>query len=264
MPRQFKHLDLTDFEVKFSDAGVATIEGYASTFGNVDNQNDVVVPGAFKNSIARELPRMLYQHQTDRIPGIWERAAEDSKGLIVQGRTLDTTLGRDAAEEVRSGAIKSMSIGYGTKKARFDRTKEVRYLEQVDLWEVSLVTFPANDQASITLVKSIDADIDAAAELVGEALTLCADGGPVPQEKCAVLLDLLNRASGLLEDPDGDDGEGKSLSPKHIERILREAGMSRGDARGVLAKGFQAIAPRREAAAPSLDTLLNILSNTNG
>lgn len=150
---EYKHIELTDFEVKFS-GDTATIEGYASTFGNTDNQNDIVVPGAFKDSIAERMPKMLYQHDPHRIPGIWEKAAEDSKGLIVVGRTLNTTLGRDVAEEVRSGAITQMSIGYSPKKASFDKGRTVRRLEQVKLFEVSLVTFPANEKATITSVKS--------------------------------------------------------------------------------------------------------------
>lgn len=154
MTLETKHVELTEFEVKFEDTGVATIEGYASTFGNVDSQNDVVVPGAFKDSLAARMPKMLYQHDPHRIPGIWERGAEDSKGLILVGKTLNTTLGRDAAEEVRSGAINTMSIGYSPTKSAFDKATGTRRLEQVKLWETSLVTFPANEQAVITRVKA--------------------------------------------------------------------------------------------------------------
>lgn len=149
----FKQIELTQFEVKFN-GDVATIEGYASTFGNVDSDNDIVLPGAFKDSIAKSLPKMFYQHDSKRIPGIWEKAAEDSKGLIMVGKTLNTSLGRDVAEEVRSGAIDRMSIGYSPTKASFDKSTSTRRLEAVKLFEVSLVTFPANDQAIITRVKN--------------------------------------------------------------------------------------------------------------
>ncbi|MBP3958352.1 HK97 family phage prohead protease [Gemmata sp. G18] len=148
-----KHIELTEFEVKFADTGVATIEGYASTFGNVDSQNDIVMPGAFKDSLAQRMPKMLYQHDPHRIPGVWESGAEDSKGLILVGKTLNTTLGRDAAEELRSGAIDRLSIGYSPTKSAFDKAKGTRRLEQVKLWEASLVTFPANERAVITGVK---------------------------------------------------------------------------------------------------------------
>jgi hypothetical protein len=153
MTIETKHIELTEFEVKFTDAGYATIEGYASTFGNTDSQKDVVLPGAFKDSLAQRMPKMLYQHDPHRIPGVWERAAEDSKGLILAGKTLNTTLGRDAAEEVRSGAIDRLSIGYTPTKAAFDKASGTRRLEQVKLWETSLVTFPANESAVITRVK---------------------------------------------------------------------------------------------------------------
>ncbi len=150
----YKHVNLTEFEVKFEDSGAARIEGYASVFGNVDSDNDIVLPGAFKDSIGKRLPKMLYQHKQDKIPGIWERAAEDSKGLIMVGKTLNTSLGRDTAEEVRSGALDTMSIGYVARKASFDKAKSIRSLIDVNLYEVSLVTFPSNDQAIITRVKS--------------------------------------------------------------------------------------------------------------
>lgn len=153
MTVETKHIELTEFEVKFTDAGHATIEGYASTFGNKDSQNDIVLPGAFKDSLALRMPKMLYQHDPHRIPGVWEKAAEDSRGLILVGKTLNTTLGRDAAEEVRSGAIDRLSIGYSPIKAAFDKATGTRRLEQVKLWETSLVTFPANEQANITNVK---------------------------------------------------------------------------------------------------------------
>ncbi|HYH63349.1 MAG TPA: HK97 family phage prohead protease [Urbifossiella sp.] len=154
MTIETKHIELTEFEVKFTEAGHATIEGYASTFGNTDSQNDIVLPGAFKDSLAQRMPKMLYQHDPHRIPGIWERAAEDSKGLILAGRTLNTTLGRDVAEEVRSGAIDRLSIGYSPTKSAFDKGTGTRRLEQVKLWETSLVTFPANEQAILTSVKA--------------------------------------------------------------------------------------------------------------
>jgi HK97 family phage prohead protease len=155
MERQFKHIALDQFELK-EDGDRRVIEGYASTFGNVDSDNDIVLPGAFKESIASRMPAMFYQHKSDRIPGIWTFAAEDSKGLYVKGEFINTTLGRDVYEETKSGAIRQMSIGYGVKKASYDKAKSVRSLEQVKLYEVSLVTFPANEQAIITRVKGQD------------------------------------------------------------------------------------------------------------
>jgi HK97 family phage prohead protease len=141
-----------NIELKF-DEQTGSVEGYASTFGNEDSYSDIVVPGAFKNSISGRMPKMLWQHFPNQPIGVWEAVKEDSKGLYVRGRFADTQLGRDARELAKIGAIDSMSIGFATKRERYDQEKRVRYLEEVELWEVSLVTFPANDQARIVNVK---------------------------------------------------------------------------------------------------------------
>lgn len=141
-----------NIELKF-DEQTGSVEGYASTFGNEDSYSDIVVPGAFKNSISGRMPKMLWQHFPNQPIGVWEAVKEDSKGLYVRGRFADTQLGRDARELAKIGAVDSMSIGFATKKERYDQEKRVRYLEEVELWEVSLVTFPANDQARIVNVK---------------------------------------------------------------------------------------------------------------
>ncbi|HEX3162954.1 MAG TPA: HK97 family phage prohead protease, partial [Pseudolabrys sp.] len=74
MAVKFKSLPLADFQVKFAADNSATIEGYASTFGNMDTYRDIVMPGAFKESIGQKMPAMLYQHCSDRICGIWNSA----------------------------------------------------------------------------------------------------------------------------------------------------------------------------------------------
>jgi HK97 family phage prohead protease len=267
---KFKHVNLTEFDVKYADTGIATIEGYGSTFGNKDDQGDIVMPGAFIDSLKDRMPAMLYQHKTEKIAGIWDAASEDSKGLIMQGKTLNTTLGRDVAEEMRSGALKCLSIGYGVKSngAIYDRANNTRILKALDLYEVSPVTFPANDKATITNVKAALESIDTAADLIEQAGLICQsflDGNNPSPEMLASMMQMMTAAMNLLEEPDSgeepDDGSKSKLSPKQIERILREAGMSRGDARGVLAKGYTAIVAPREAEGQGLTTLMNIINN---
>ena len=151
---ELKHLSFAFSEVK-ADEAARTIEGWASTFNNVDQGKDIVMPGAFAKSIkgTKALP-MLWQHRTDQVIGVWNEFEETDKGLRVKGRISETVLGNDAYTLTKDGAVSKMSIGYGTKKYEIDQTKGVRKLIELDLYEVSLVTFPMNDKADITRVKA--------------------------------------------------------------------------------------------------------------
>lgn len=141
-----------DFQVKAKGSDMI-IEGYASVFGVTDNQGDVVERGAFLSSLARKMPKMCFQHQFQgHLPGIWDEAQEDSKGLFMKGHFIDTTLGRDTYTAAKEGAIDSLSIGYTVLD--YERNGDLRHLKQLALHEVSLVNFPANSAALITACKS--------------------------------------------------------------------------------------------------------------
>lgn len=142
-------------ELKASDAdGTRTIEGFGSVFGNVDSYGDIVMPGAFMESLKTRKPAMLWQHRSDMPIGVWDEMEETKKGLKLKGRILSTQLGNDAYTLAKEGALNGLSIGFSTKKYEIDEKKKVRKLTELELWEVSLVTFPANDKATITNVKS--------------------------------------------------------------------------------------------------------------
>ena len=115
------------------------------------------------------MPRNLYQHNIKQVPGVIRFAEEDSHGLLVRGGFIDSSLGRDVYEEVKGGAIDRFSIGYGVKKSRIDKKQNARLLEQLELYEVSWVTFPSNDHARLTMVKSKPADVRALEEYLREA-----------------------------------------------------------------------------------------------
>jgi len=151
MEKQFKAFGF-EFEAK-ADGDRMLIEGYGSTFGNIDHGNDIVISGAFKDSLQKRMPKMLWQHDKRQIPGVWREASEDSRGLYLKGEFLNTSLGRDVYEQAKAGAIDTMSIGYSAKDFEID--SGVRTLKQVDLFEVSLVTFPMNEQARIVAVKGL-------------------------------------------------------------------------------------------------------------
>lgn len=125
----------------------AALEGYASLFGVVDRGGDVVLPGAYKASLARMAAaggrvRMLWQHDPAQPIGVWDEVREDARGLWVKGRLLtDLERGREAAALLAAGALDGLSIGYRTVRAERG-PKGRRLLAEVELWEVSLVTFP--------------------------------------------------------------------------------------------------------------------------
>ncbi|WP_276150792.1 MULTISPECIES: HK97 family phage prohead protease [unclassified Sulfitobacter] len=135
--------------------GGTEISGYASLFGAVDQGGDMVVAGAYETSLktvaqAGRSIKMLWQHDPSQPIGIWDEVREDSKGLFVKGRILDSVAkGREAAALVAAGAIDGLSIGYRTVKAT-KNTKGQRLLSELELWEVSLVTFPMLPSARVS------------------------------------------------------------------------------------------------------------------
>ena len=149
----------TSFELKAEPDDSGTFEGYASVFGVTDRGADIVMPGAFQKSLAERKVRMLWQHDTREVIGIWSEVKEDERGLFVKGRLLgDVAKGKEAISLLKAGAIDSMSIGYRTVEA--SEEGRVRKLHEVDLYEVSLVTFPMNELTQVTAVKSITTERD--------------------------------------------------------------------------------------------------------
>ena len=125
-------------------AGALVIEGYASLWGVADLNGDVVAQGAFGDSLARTGAggvRMLHQHESRAVVGVWDEMVEDERGLRVRGRVCDWSAeARYAQALTRAGALDGLSIGFRAAKAR--RDGRLRVLSAVELWEVSLVTFP--------------------------------------------------------------------------------------------------------------------------
>ena len=121
------------------------VHGYASLWGVADLNGDVVARGAFAASLAKTGAggvRMLHQHEGRAAVGIWDRVLEDEHGLFVEGRIMDWSAdGRFAQALSRAGALDGLSIGFRSRRAR--REGRLRVLVEVELWEVSLVTFPA-------------------------------------------------------------------------------------------------------------------------
>lgn len=154
-----KYID-RPFEVKaVEDSGEFT--GYGSIFGNVDSYKEIVAPGAFADSLATwkaqgKLPPVLWQHRSDQPLGPYLEMSEDDTGLFLKGQLLvdDVRQAREARALMKSKAVNGLSIGFVPKEESYDRETGITTLMRVDLWEVSVVTFPANALAQISSVKS--------------------------------------------------------------------------------------------------------------
>jgi Escherichia/Staphylococcus phage prohead protease len=134
-----------------------TVEGYASLFGEIDQARDMVMRGAFAATLAtrgiRRIP-MLFQHDPAEPVGVWLELREDHRGLYARGRLIpDVVRARELLSLVRAGAIDGLSIGFRTVKGRIDPRTRIRRLHAVDLWEISIVTFPLLAGARVRTVK---------------------------------------------------------------------------------------------------------------
>lgn len=146
------------FEIKATnndDKDFFTFEGLASTFGNVDQGGDVVVSGAFNKSLVKRAPVILWQHNSSEPIGMPVEVKEVQEGLYLKARLPkdDTLVKGRVIPQMKVGSIRKMSIGFNTIESDRDRDG-VRLLKELDLWEVSLVTFPMNEQAGVTGFKS--------------------------------------------------------------------------------------------------------------
>lgn len=200
-----------------SDSG--EFEGYGSVFGVKDSYDDIVLPGAFANTLKQwgekgSLPALLWQHRMDEPIGIYTDMKEDETGLYLKGRLLidDDPLAKRAHAHMKAGSLSGLSIGYILKDGEYDRTKAAFLLKDLDLWEVSLVTFPANDEARVSEVKSAFAR------------------GDIPTQKS-------------------------------IERVLRDVGLSRVQAKAFMAEGYQALSPRDVDTVSALNALKSLKFN---
>lgn len=142
-------------------------DGYASTYDK-DSYGDVIMPGAFRRTIlaheakGRPVP-VLWQHDHTRPIGVTLQLREDERGLYVKGQLLteELQLAREARALAKAGALGGLSIGFSIPKggAEFDSDEDVRRIREVRLWEYSLVTFPANEHATLSGVKSLEHEL---------------------------------------------------------------------------------------------------------
>ena len=154
-----KHIT-AGLDLKSLDEG-GGFEGYASVFGIQDFDGDVIVKGAFKKTLEAyrakgKMPKMLWQHDATKIVGKFTEMTEDDNGLFVKGSLImDVQQGREAYALLKAGQLDAMSVGFNITEAGGDGSMRGRVIEEVDLWEISLVTWGANPAALVTNVKNM-------------------------------------------------------------------------------------------------------------
>ncbi len=188
-----------------SESGEFT--GYGSVFNVIDSDRDIVVKGAFQKSLAEQksksqMPALLWQHDRKEPIGVFKEIYEDDHGLVVKGQLLidDDPLAKRAYAHMKAGSLTGLSIGFMVKDEEYDPNKEAYLLKEIDLREVSLVTFPANDIARVSEIKS------------------------------------------TFE-------QGNTPNASQIERLLRDAGFSRKQAKGFMSEGYSALRDAEELKA---------------
>lgn len=134
-----------------------TVEGYASLFGEIDQARDMVMPGAFAASLrkrgVRRVP-MLFQHDPSEPVGVWLDLHEDFRGLYARGRLIpEVVRARELLALLEAGTADGLSIGFRTVRGRIDPKTRIRKLTEIDLWEISIVTFPLLPGARVRAVK---------------------------------------------------------------------------------------------------------------
>ncbi len=220
------HPELKFTALDFSKAAAdGAFQGYASVFNAEDLTHDVVAPGAFRDTLAERGAagvRMLFQHDANQPIGVWTEIREDGRGLFVKGQlALDVAKARETLSLMRAGALDGLSIGFKARKFSRNPKTGVRRLETVDLWEISVVTFPMLPGARVSHVK--------AAPFAGGVPTereferwLTRDAGFSRSEARAVLRSGLKGLVALR-----DAGPGLSVEDRLSSRIRAAIGLLR-------------------------------------
>jgi len=141
-------------EYKVKERGI--IEAYVSIFNNVDSQNERILPGAFKDSLKRKLPKGVWMHNWEKPIATTISAVEDEKGLKIVGKLILTVQqAKEAYELMKEGVIDEFSIGYKVEEDEIDKNG-VRNLKKLTLYEWSPVLVGANDQTELISIKSLE------------------------------------------------------------------------------------------------------------
>jgi HK97 family phage prohead protease len=146
-------------ELLDADEYAGIVKGYGSYFGNKDADNDIIMKGAYKKTIAENGSRVkyLYQHNMMQPIGKMREMYEDDKGLVFVAEIAKTQLGKDVVELMKSGVLTENSVGIMPMQK--ENKGDYREITEVKLYEISAVTLAANEEAKILDVKG-NVDVD--------------------------------------------------------------------------------------------------------
>jgi len=148
-----------EFKLDNINADTGVFEGIGNKTDFKDFAEDIISKGAFQRSVAKKMPKLLWQHKTDEPIGIFTEAFEDGEGLKVKGQLLinDVQRAKEAHALLKAGAIDGLSVGFSIPAGGAEMKKDgTRIIKEVNLHEVSLVTFPCNSASTVSSVKSVD------------------------------------------------------------------------------------------------------------
>ena len=184
-----------NMEIKAIDDNEMKFEGYASMFGNMDSYRDIVSKGCFARTLNNNKRRIkiLWQHNSFEPIGKPTKLEEDEKGLYIEGKLCGTEKGKEVYTLLKEKVIDEMSIGYNTLKYEYDKENNIRYLKEVKLFEISLVTWGANEKARVNGVKFED--------LLNEIKS----GNLLKNASEDKILEAIKALSALIEVKDSDD-----------------------------------------------------------
>jgi len=221
------------------------LEGYANKYGNIDSYGDIVIAGAFTLSMQQHMnngtmPKMFWQHSADSPIGKWTEFEERPDGLFLRGKiNLDTQRGREAHSDIKFGSIDGLSIGYYTKQSTFDPDSGVRYLKEVDLIEVSVVSIPANPISTVTGIKAGSRNSAADRDRIMSAI-----------DNLVALLDDEDRELLFQGLDNQNDQSTLVLLVRAAEKSLRDAGWSRKQAKEAVSDKIELLNLFRNSLKP--------------
>jgi HK97 family phage prohead protease len=209
------------FDVKEVDEE-GHFSGYASVYNVIDAYREVVAPGAFANTLRKwqsrnRLPPALWQHRSAEPVGPFTKMVEDERGLYTEGQLLvrDVQRAREARALMQSKTVDGMSIGFNSVVEEWNSDTKLLTLKEIDLWEVSIVTFPANQESLITEVRSMF--VEGSAPSIKEIEEVLRDAGFSRSQAKALVG---HGYAGLLRDVEGQSkGVGKPVLDELIEGI---------------------------------------------
>lgn len=245
-----------------------TFTGYGSVFGNVDSYGEIVAPGAFKKSLALikasgDPVPALWQHRSGEPIGGYTELSEDARGLKVAGfLVLEDPTAKRAHLYMQKRIVKGLSIGYYVRDSSYDEKTGIRTLKELDLVEISIVTFPANAEAQVESVKSVsDSNVKKAVAWLKKAIKLHEGhmNGTVSTsaDSQKEMMMQMEKALSFLDETMAPMKSGSFYMPSlpEFEDFLCEAGFSKTQAKAVAGHGLRKLLDRCEADGKTSDTL---------